>query len=83
MIGIRNPGTSDEQVWINVAERRASFSPSIDREYQIRYYSGDPADPDAIERCEGGWANVNFGNFNVVDNFDCNYNLLFEPTPPP
>lgn len=82
-VAVRDPGKTSEQVWINVAERRATISPfTSDREYQVRYYSGTPGDREATKRCQGGWTNVPFGAFAILDEFDCDHSFSYGAVTP-
>lgn len=70
-IAIKDEGTSDQKIWISASGRRVSFSGGFtaDREYQIRYYSGDWDDPnDPDDTFEPGYMRIGtisnpFGGF--------------------
>ncbi len=84
-IATQDIGTPDERVWINVAERRFRTDGvnTSDREYQLRYYSGDGGSGGAGGSCKVGSVSVNFlGNFGKED-FDlvCEHRLIYAPEP--
>ncbi len=68
-----------EEVWINGTTRAARFGSFIaDWEYQVRFYSGDPADGFKTKQCEVGVV-PNSGNWAPSFNASsCTYKLVFE-----
>jgi hypothetical protein len=82
-VATSNLGTENERLWINVSERswRNNAGFISDREYQLRFYTGEPENREGTKRCEIGWANVPFGNYFGTPLGKCDYELIYDGLP--
>jgi VCBS repeat-containing protein len=79
--GLNDPAT--EEVWINGTQRAYSISGfnTIDWEYQVRFYTGDPANSFAGKQCQVGTV-PNSGNWALGFNAaQCSYKIRNVITP--